>query len=320
MPTPEDVLAAQAASSSSNLILYTAIMILHGMTIDGGLGYTGLALPYHLQSSSHLLQLSEDEGSWYVLVTPLAQSLGVLVSISLSYCVGRKKIFILSYSFLGYIIIFATSSFWTLMAARVVQCFTTSLGEMIAVVFLSEISTVRLRGSIAGIYQLSVCFGILFYTALCMVLPIQFLSLALAGHSLVVALLVLLLLPDSPQWLVRHGRVEEARTSLQLLRGGVFRGSGYYRGLELEMEEFSQSSEEDRPLTKALFTRSFSIPMGICTFLFMALACCGNDTLIYYGPTIFSQIDIGLSSGLLATLPHIGFTSGYVISSPLMAR
>ena len=255
-------------------------------------------------------------------VTPLAQSLGVLTSIPASHYIGRKKIFIISNSFscLGYIFIHMASSFSTLMAARLLQCFTKSLGEMIAVVFLSEMSTVKLRGSIAGIYQLSVCLGILFYTGLCMLLPIQYLSLSLASHSLAVALLVLLLLPDSPQWLVRHGRVGEARASLQLLRGSLFRGSGFYSGLEVEMAECLECSEEDQPLTKALFTRSFSYPMGLCTFLFMALALCGNDTLIYYGPTIFSQIDIGLSSGLLATLPHVGFTFGYVLSSPLMAR
>ena len=73
MPTPEDVLSAQATSSSSKLLLYTSIMFLHGMTIDGGLGYSGLALPYHLNSSSPLLQLSPDEGSWSVTKPPLLQ-------------------------------------------------------------------------------------------------------------------------------------------------------------------------------------------------------------------------------------------------------
>ena len=53
--TPEEVLEAQASSSGWNLVLYAAITILHGMGTGSGLGYVGLVLPHHTNSSSSAL-------------------------------------------------------------------------------------------------------------------------------------------------------------------------------------------------------------------------------------------------------------------------
>ena len=65
----------------------------------------------------------------------------------------------------------------------------------------------------------SFCFGLLCYTAISSIIPMSMLSLVLALHCLVVFLLVLVLLPDSPQWLVRQERDNDAIESLKRLRG-----------------------------------------------------------------------------------------------------
>ena len=65
---------------------------------------------------------------------------------------------------------------------------------------------------------------------------------------------------------------------------------------------------------EAICTRTFSLPMLMFTVVFVCVALCGNDTLMFYGPTIFAQINIGISS------TQLGFSIGYATSSPLMAR
>ena len=65
----------------------------------------------------------------------------------------------------------------------------------------------------------SFCFGLLCYTAISPLVPVSLLSVGLALHCLVDFLLILVLLPDSPQWLVRQGKEEDARASLKRLRG-----------------------------------------------------------------------------------------------------
>ena len=266
------------------------------------------------------VRLSLDEGSWFVSVTPVAMVAGVLLSIPASEKLGRKKIFLVSncISISGYLLIFFAPSFLFLVIGRAVQCTGMGLGAMTTGVFLNEISTVKLRGPVSGCNMTSSVIGTLSYTVLCIVLPIQWLSLTLAANSLLV-IFMLLLLPESPQWLLRHDREDEAKESLRRLRGKN------YPGLEVEVEEIKQCVKAREALAEASFleaicSRTFSLPMLMFTVVFVCVALCGNDTLMFYGPTIFAQINIGISSAQLATLPWFGFSIGYATSSPLMAR
>ena len=267
-----------------------------------------------------VVRLSLDEGSWFVSMTPVAMVVGLLLSIPASEKLGRKKIFLVSncISISGYLLLFFAPSFLFMVIGRAVQCTGMGLGAMTTGVFLNEISTVKLRGPVSGCNMTSNVVGILCYTALCIVLPIQWLSLALAANSLLV-IFMLLLLPESPQWLLRHDREDEAKESLRRLRGKN------YPGLEVEVEEIKQCVKAREALAEASFleaicSRTFSLPMLMFTVVFVCVALCGNDTLMFYGPTIFAQINIGISSAQLATLPWFGFSIGYATSSPLMAR
>jgi SP family galactose:H+ symporter-like MFS transporter len=320
MVTPEEVLAAQATASGPRLAFYCLVSILHGMGCGSGLGYAGLVLPHHVNASSPLLHLTEDQGSWFLSVSPLAMLFGVLLSIPASERLGRTKVFLTSQalSMLGYLGLYLAPSFLLLVVARAVQCGGIGLTAMTTGVYLTEISTVRMRGPVSGCNMTSNVIGLLCYTALCIVLPIQLLPLVLAANCVIVFVLVLVL-PESPQWLVRHGREEQARASLRRLRGAA------YPGLEVELEEIKQCVKEREGLAKASFlkalgTRTFSMPISIFTVVFICLGLVGNDTMIFYGPTIASKIDIGLPPSYLATLPWVGFTAGYALSSPLMAR
>merc|ERR1712032_1345607 len=53
---------------------------------------------------------------------------------------------------------------------------------------------------------------------------------------------------------------------------------------------------------------------------FFLLGVCCNDTMVFYGPTIAAQVEVGVSTEWLAILPWIGFSLGYALSSPLMAK
>ena len=104
---------------------------------------------------------------------------------------------------------------------------------------------------------------------------------------------------------------EDAATkSLTRLRGSS------YSGLKLELEEIKncankRESTSQKNFVSLLKERSFILPLSITMVLFVMIATCGNDTLVYYGPTIFGMIDIGIPSAVLNALPHVGFSIGY---------
>lgn len=320
MVSRAEVLAAQATASQTGLTLCAMVLFLHGMGLGPGLGYGGLVVPHHTAPGSGMLLLSPEDATWFNSVTPLAMGLGVLVSIPVSERLGRKRTLLLCniISIVGYVALHLAPSFLVLVVARCLQCTGLGLGAMTTGVYLQEIAVVKLRGPLVGASQTSFCTGLLCYTAISRFLPAPLLSLVLAGHHLLVVLL-LLLLPPSPQWLMRQGREQEAGRSLQTLRGQG------YPGLTVELEEIRKCTKERQALAEAsvgqaLRSPSFRSPLILFSVIFFLLGTCGNDTMVYYGPTIFSRLDLGIEPGLLATLPWVGFTLGYALSSPLMAR
>jgi len=319
MIDPTDILSVQASAAKGPLAVATMVMFLHQMSTGSSLGYAGLVFPHHTSSSSSLLHLTLEQATWLVSISPLAMNLGIFLSIPLSDLLGRKKMFLLSNtsSLLGYLAMFLAPSFPCLLAARAFQCAGMGLADVAPAVYLAEVSTVRLRGPISGCNMTASVAGTLFYTALCIVLPIELLSVAFMVHHAVVVLLVLGL-PESPQWLVGRGREEEAGAALQRLRGAA------YQGVKLEVEELRRCCRtEDAPkesVVQALRNKAFTVPLATFTVVFMCVGLAGTDTLVFYGPTIFEQIDIGLAASTLTTLPWVGFTLGYALSSPLMDR
>ena len=122
---------------------------------------------------SVLVYLTGDESTWFVGITPLVMMLGVLISIPVSEIIGRKKLFFVSniFSILGYLVIFFAPSFLFLMLGRSTQCLGMGLGGMTIGVFLSEISTVKMRGPLIGMSQTSTAVGLLIASTLCIFIP-----------------------------------------------------------------------------------------------------------------------------------------------------
>ena len=255
--------------------------------------------------------MSEEQSTWFVSVTPLSMAVGALASISASEIIGRKLTILLSnlISVIGYLVINFSPSFSFLLIGRSVHCLGMGLGIMTSGVYLSEVTTVRLRGPLIGVSQSSTCLGELIGTAICIFLPVNYLALTFTAHGLL-AMIVVLFLPRSPHWLLRTDKRAEAERSLMFLRGSK------YPGVEHELTEIGaciirENSLESASSATGLKSRAFRCPLLIFSVLFSVLALGGSETFVFYGPTIFSKLEVGVSASVLATLPWIGFTIGY---------
>jgi len=316
----EEIFRLQDSGSKLGLAFCSFVILLHGAGVGAGLVYAGLVLPHHVRPDTSLVLLTEEESTWFASLTVLAMTGGVLLSIPASEKIGRKNLLLVSnlLSVVGYLVIFLATSFLLLMVGRGVQCVGMGLGVMTAGVFLSEICTVRLRGPLVGLSQTSLSIGQVLSTSLCIFLPIQFLAVVCGCYSVLVTILATLL-PRSPHWLIRQGREEDTRKSLQYLRGKD------YAGLDLEMIEIKNCVKQKESVKKtsaldAFKTRTFLMPLLVFSTLFFLLGMSGNDTFIFYGPTIFADIDVGIPTPVLNILPWIGFLIGYACSNPLMAK
>ena len=115
-------------------------------------------------------------------------------------------------------LIWLSTSFPALLVSLLLAGLAGGTALLPAYSLLSEISLVRLRGSLASLNTLTGNLGWLCGLLAPLLLPLPLLPLLLVSPSLLL-LLAAPLLPRSPVWLVRRGREEEARTVLHHLRG-----------------------------------------------------------------------------------------------------
>ena len=192
--TPEEVLKAQGSASTTRLAICVGVVFLHGMMCGASLGYGGLVLPHHLDpaSPSGLLHLDQEQASWFNSVSPWVCAFA---------------------SWPAYQSAYRPASDWE--ERRCSWSATSSLAcPLIFAPHICISDWPVLWPWSGGNHYCLLC-----YTAISPLVPVSLLSIGLAFHCLVDFLLILVLLPDSRQWLVTQGKEEDARASLKRLRG-----------------------------------------------------------------------------------------------------
>ena len=134
-----------------------------------------------------------------------------------------------------------------------------------------------------------------------LVIPLHLHYPSLAIFS-VLFLLLCWLLPESPVWLMRRGREEEARRTLAWLRGEKY-------DIEPEVEEIREVTAKENKITTTqsvidvVKSRTFLQPLALTCTLSMVQLLSGSDQLETYILVIFK--DTGVTSEHLAILYQV---------------
>ncbi|KAF4345552.1 hypothetical protein FBEOM_502 [Fusarium beomiforme] len=174
---------------------------------------------------------------------------GVLSGTWISSRWGRRWcMFVMSIYALGTATIAVTSFHREqIMAARILNYVYVGMELGVVPTFQSEIVPAQARGFMVGSYQLSLAIGGLVINSICYgtsSLPDNRAWRIPLGMFYIVPSIVIAgiwFVPESPRWLLRKNRVEEARNSLEKIREGVFT----YEEIEAEFTELRVSLEEE---------------------------------------------------------------------------
>ena len=176
--------------------------------------------------------------------------------------------------------------------------------SVVVPLYLAEISPGHLRGRLVATFQLNIVFGIVVsyvsnyliarYTSLD---PNVLWRVMLGAECLPIALFMALLpiIPESPRWLVRRGRADEAQD--------VLRKIGDTQA-EKTVGEIRRSLE-GRDVTEALFQRKYLKPILLVIVYTFFNQTSGINAINYYAPRIFQMI-FGEGSELAALAGTIG--------------
>ncbi|MFF9472072.1 sugar porter family MFS transporter [Streptomyces roseolus] len=194
--------------------------------------------------------------------------------------------------------VFATG-YGMLLAARIVLGLAVGTASALVPVYLSEISPTRIRGRLLTMNQLMITVGIL----VAYLVNLAFASggdwRAMFACGAVPALVLVVagrLLPESPQWLIEHGRPDEARRVIASVSDEATADRLVERVQRRIAEEGAKtSSSADGRSLWAPDVRP-ALVLGLTLAAVQQFG--GINTIIYYAPTIIEQTGLSASNSI----------------------
>jgi SP family arabinose:H+ symporter-like MFS transporter len=206
-------------------------------------------------------------------------------------------------------------TFEQFLAARFLSGLGIGASSMICPVYIAEIAPERLRGRLGTLFQLGIVSGIfltLFINKVVQGMGDEAWNAAwgwrwMLGLEAVPAVLFLGLLftvPESPRWLARHGREDEARLIFARMGGAV------QAGRELAAIRDASGAREGRLVD--LFSGPYRRPLMIAVLLMACSQFCGINAILYYSSRIFATAgaarDAAFTSSVWVGLVNLLFT------------
>jgi SP family arabinose:H+ symporter-like MFS transporter len=300
----ETASGAASGGSRAYLLLLTGVAALGGLlfgydtaVISGAVGF--------LQRHFHL---SAGLTGWAASSVLVGAMIGAAAGGPLSDRIGRRPVLLLC------AVLFAISGVLTALAASLDQYILMRLLGGIAIgaisvvspLYIAETAPERVRGQLVSLYQLAIVSGILVVFFVNLLIQRQgteawdvaygwrwmFGSLALP--ALLLGGLVLTI-PESPRWLIKTGRREEAQAILTRI-GGLAEAER-----ELVAIERTASAEKSGSLAELLapgFRRALLIGVSLAVLCQFS----GINAIMYYAPEIFKASGAGVGSAFTQTL------------------
>ena len=173
--------------------------------------------------------------------------------------------------------------------------------------YIAEIAPAKLRGRLVGFFQFNVVLGILLAYFSNYLIGLQRFGasewrweLGVAAVPAALFFVMLFTIPRSPRWLVKKGRVEEARAVLQMTGDENF---------EHDLQEIVASIDiEQKQAAEKLFTRKYAFPIFLAVSIGMFNQLSGINAILYYLNDIFGHAGFSKVSGNLQAVA-IGATN-----------
>lgn len=234
-------------------------------------------------------------------------AVGAMAAGYLSDRFGRKKVLIVTavlfiISSIGCMI---PNNLWEFLVARFIGGLGIGAASMLSPLYISEIAPSKNRGRLVSLYQLAIVIGINL---------IYFVNLLIAslgdeawnvetgwrymlGSGTIPSVLFLILLfivPESPRWLVKRGKDNEALDTLEKVNG---RTEG-----KVVLNEIKETLSQQVGTISDLFSKRLkpALIIGVILALFSQIT--GINAIIYYAPEIFKGVGFAAESALFQTV------------------
>src|SRR5215216_1966492 len=184
-----------------------------------------------------------------------------------------------------------------LVLFRVVLGLAVGAAALTVPLYLSEIAPTEVRGAISSLNQLMITVGILAAYIVNAILASGGAWRWMLGLAVVPAVILLIgmyFMPETPRWLFRSDRDDEARE--------VLRRDRSEEAVEKEIRDIREVEEQEegglRELTASWVRPALVVAIGLAIFQQII----GINTIIYYAPTTLTNVGYGNEAAIYANL------------------
>ncbi len=164
--------------------------------------------------------------------------------------------------------------------------------------YVSEIAPQKDRGRLVSLYQFNIVLGIL----------IAFLSnyllrdtgsepwrwmLGVEAIPALIYFLFVLVIPESPRWLISKGKIQQAEATLKIINPDI---NVQDKIMEIRMQAENKVSGEN------IFMKKYRLPLILAFLIAFFNQLSGINAFLYYAPRIFEEAGLGQSTALLSSI------------------
>lgn len=249
-------------------------------------GYSTILLPQLNKTDTEIIITSE-EASWIASITLLAIPIGGFITSISVEILGRKKSHMLSFPIFTtfWLIFMLAQSFEILLTARFLTGIVSGFSMTMTGMYITEISDPKYRGTFLSFAYGATSTGMLLCHIFGTYLNWRFTALVCALMS-IPCLFMMFFAPESPQWLIRKGKLKEATQAFYWLRGTTPEVKDELSKLISKVKEDAEREESLKEQLQAFNTAKFWKPFLIVSLIVLTQQWSGYYSLEFYSVTI----------------------------------
>ncbi|MCH9744814.1 MAG: sugar porter family MFS transporter [Gammaproteobacteria bacterium] len=296
---------------SMNIYYFVFACSLAGLLFGYDAGIISGALPYIKKE----FFINDTQSGLIISFMPVGALFGALFVGRLSDHLGRKIILLVS----ALLFVFGSlqcalaDSVSDLLLGRLILGLAIGASSALAPLYICEISQQKQRGLLVTLYLIAINIGILlaYMMNTFFMQTVMWRALMLVGvFPAVILACCACWLPESPRWLMSHGRQKNANDVLVKIHGPDIAMT--------ILHDLKNLMQHNKKHFESLFDWRYFKVLLVCVLIGVVSQIIGINAVIYYTPTILLEIGVSVTTASIIATVGIGLT--YVVSTIIASR
>ncbi|XP_047499083.1 facilitated trehalose transporter Tret1-like [Penaeus chinensis] len=293
-----------------------SLIAVSGTDLINGMMFGWTAVLPKLQEDTSRFTVTQDDVSWLVSVVLIMSFITAPLAGPIAECVGpRRLLMIITLPVAGLWLVQAYSPYlWLLYLARALMAICSTVVYTVMNPLAAELFPAHIRGVATALPEAFGSAGLLLSYLLASVLPWDTATAVFAVPILPLSFMMLLV-PESPYWLVRKNKIDAAERSLRLLLG---RDGSVAEELQAIRSTTTHGQSEVKDQLRELRKKQNAFPVLLTLSIFILRELGGKGPVFYYTVYMFRKAGVQMNAFYCTVFIGIGRFASTCVSACIL--